>query len=64
MIQYWNRGSRLKLSYFVIFLMICSLLGAGGYYLFHLDFWVSGGIAAAALLLNGAVAAWEDRKIR
>lgn len=49
--------------YFLIFLVICCLVGIGGVYLLHLNFWVAFAIGVAALLLNGLAAAWEDRKL-
>jgi hypothetical protein len=54
---------KVKPLYFLIFLIICCVVGVGGVYLLKLNFWVAFAIGAASLLLNGLAAVWEDRGI-
>ncbi|MFK2891710.1 hypothetical protein [Dyella flagellata] len=53
----------MKLSYFFIFLAISCLAGLGAVYVAHLNFWTGFLIGACALLVNGAAAEFEDRRV-
>lgn len=50
-----------KFSHIGIWLLIVLIAGWFGSYLFNISFLVSGGIAAAALIVNGLIASWEDK---
>lgn len=51
-----------RLVYTLIWLVISLLAGALGNYLFNVNFWVASLIAGAALIVNGLIAEWEDRR--
>ena len=51
-----------RLVYTLIWLLISLLAGALGNYLFKVNFWVAALIAGLALIANGLVAEWEDRR--
>ncbi|WP_244072548.1 hypothetical protein [Nitrosomonas sp. PY1] len=51
-----------KIIHILIWLVISLLTGAMSNYFFHLDFWLSSFIAGIALIANGLIAEWEDRK--
>ena len=46
----------------VIWVVIVLLGGALGNYLFKVDFWIASLIAGLALIANGLIAEWEDRR--
>jgi hypothetical protein len=46
----------------LIWLVISLLAGAVGDYLFKVNFWLASLIAGLALLANGLIAEWEDRR--
>ena len=50
-----------RLLYMVVWISICGLAGLVAAHFFDLSFWVTFGITAAALVLNGVVAEIEDR---
>lgn len=54
-------GSSHRLKLTLIWLAISLLAGAGAYYLFELNFWLSALIAGLALIANGVLADREDR---
>ena len=51
-----------RLHYTLIWLVISLLAGAAGNYLFNINFWVASLIAGMALIVNGLLAEWEDRR--
>jgi hypothetical protein len=51
-----------KLLYFVIWLIVSLMAGVVGNYLFHVGFWIASLIAGIALIANGLIAEWEDRR--
>ena len=51
-----------RLVYTLIWLVISLLAGALGNYLFKVNFWVASLIAGVALIANGLIAEWEDRR--
>lgn len=51
-----------RLFYTLIWLAISLLAGAAGNYLFNVNFWVASLIAGMALIVNGLIAEWEDRR--
>ncbi|WP_247263451.1 MULTISPECIES: hypothetical protein [Pseudomonas] len=51
-----------RLFYTAIWLVISLLAGAAGNYLFEVNFWVASLIAGLALMVNGLIAEWEDRR--
>ena len=52
---------RKRLLYLAVWIFICGLAGLVTTYFLGLRFWVTFGITAAALVLNGVVAEIEDR---
>lgn len=48
--------------YTLIWLAISLLAGVVGSYLFKVDFWIASLIAGLALIVNGLIAEWEDRR--
>ena len=52
---------RKRLLYIVAWLAICGAVGGIAAYGFHLSFWITFAITAAALVINGFVAELEDR---
>jgi hypothetical protein len=50
------------LHYTLIWLVISLLAGALGNYFFEVDFWIASLIAGLALIANGLIAEWEDRR--
>lgn len=46
----------------LIWLFISLAAGALGHYFFRVNFWVASLIAGLALLANGLLADWEDRR--
>jgi hypothetical protein len=52
---------RKRLLYTVAWLAICSAAGGIAAYGFQLSFWITFAITAAALVVNGFIAEWEDR---
>ncbi len=48
--------------YILIWLAISLLAGVVGNYLFKVDFWLASLIAGLALIVNGLIAEWEDRR--
>ncbi len=53
-----------KTSYFAIWVAVSLVLGAIGSYFFNLSFWLTSAIAAAALIINGLIADFEDKNDR
>ncbi len=51
-----------RVLYTLIWLVISLLAGAVGNYLFKVNFWVASLIAGLALIANGLIAEWEDRR--
>lgn len=51
-----------RLFYTLIWLVISLLAGVVGNYLFNVNFWVASLIAGLALIANGLIAEWEDRR--
>lgn len=51
-----------RMLYTLIWLVISLLAGAVGNYLFNVNFWVASLIAGIALIVNGLIAEWEDRR--
>ena len=51
-----------RLLYILIWLVIALVAGAVGSYLFNVNFWVASLIAGLALIVNGLIAEWEDRR--
>jgi hypothetical protein len=51
-----------NIRYFMVFAVICCVVGVVAKYLFGMSLWVAIGLAASSLLLNGLVGEWEDRK--
>jgi hypothetical protein len=51
-----------RLLYTLIWLAVSLLAGAAGNYLFNVNFWVASLIAGMALIVNGLIAEWEDRR--
>jgi hypothetical protein len=49
-------------AYTLIWLAIALLAGAVGHHLFKVNFWVASMIAGLALIANGLIADWEDRR--
>lgn len=50
------------LIYILVWLIISVLAGMLGTYLFNINFWTSSLVAGLALILNGMIAEWEDRR--
>lgn len=46
----------------LIWLAISLLAGVVGSYVFELDLWIASLIAGFALIVNGLIAEWEDRR--
>ena len=51
-----------RLVYSLIWLVISLLFGVLGNYVFKVNFWVAAFIAALAMIANGVIAEWEDRR--
>lgn len=51
-----------RLFYTLIWLVISLAAGALGNYFFNVNFWVASLIAGLALIANGLIAEWEDRR--
>ncbi|WP_426176381.1 hypothetical protein [Massilia sp. TWR1-2-2] len=51
-----------RLLYILIWLVIALVAGAVGSYRFNVNFWVASLIAGFALIANGLIAEWEDRR--
>ena len=51
-----------RMLYTLVWLAISLLAGVVGNYLFNVDFWIASLIAGLALIANGLVAEWEDRR--
>jgi hypothetical protein len=51
-----------RMLYTFIWLAISLLAGVLGNYLFNVDFWTASLIAGLALVANGLIAEWEDRR--
>lgn len=52
----------MSIRHFIVFALICCVVGVVARYLLGMNFWIALGLAAASLLLNGLIAEWEDRK--
>lgn len=48
--------------YTLAWLAISLLAGAAGHYIFGINFWIASLIAGLALIANGLIADWEDRR--
>lgn len=48
--------------YMLTWLVISLLAGAVGHYFFKVNFWIASLIAGLALIVNGLIAEWEDRR--
>ncbi|MDG9930684.1 MULTISPECIES: hypothetical protein [unclassified Pseudomonas] len=51
-----------RVFYTLIWLGMSLLAGLLGSHLFQIDFWIASLIAGLALLANGLLADWEDRR--
>ena len=51
-----------RLLYTLIWLGVSLLAGVAGNYLFNVNFWVASLVAGVALIVNGLIAEWEDRR--
>jgi hypothetical protein len=51
-----------RLVYTLIWLAISLLVGTAGSYFFSLNFWAASLVAGVALIVNGLIAEWEDRR--
>jgi len=51
-----------KLKVILIWLSISIIAGVVGSQIFNVAFWLAAVIAGAALVVNGLIAEWEDRK--
>jgi hypothetical protein len=53
---------KLRIIGLLIWLVIVAVLGAFAYYAFGINFWAAAIIAGLALIANGLLAEWEDRR--
>ncbi|MBN8794179.1 hypothetical protein [Thermomonas alba] len=51
-----------RVLYTLVWLAISLLAGTAGHYIFKVDFWIASLIAGLALIANGLIADWEDRR--
>lgn len=51
-----------RIIYVLVWIIISLVAGAVGSHFFNLDFWLSSLIAGIALIINGLIAEWEDRR--
>ncbi|WP_220813700.1 hypothetical protein [Pseudomonas paralcaligenes] len=51
-----------RILYTLTWLCISLLAGFAGSYIFKIDFWIAFLIAGLALIANGLIADWEDRR--